>query len=168
MLGKCVDWAGRCAWLFLVGTLTGVRRSVWGDEHMSSKARRARVSLFLDVAGLVWTGKPKRGAPRSMSGCEALRDVAEGCVGGCLAEGCWRESGSGTPLNDLSSVAADVCRKASDLPKPVAAQKHQYKPRLPAVNCNALSGFVIMIQSYYYFPLGVSFFKIPESFGNLT
>ncbi len=27
-------------------------------------------------------------------------------------------------LNDLSSVEAGVCRKASDKPKPVAAQKH--------------------------------------------
>jgi hypothetical protein len=28
------------------------------------------------------------------------------------------------PLNDLSSVAAGVCRKASDQPNPVATQKH--------------------------------------------
>ena len=41
----------------------------------------------------------RSGAPRSMSGCEALRDVAEGCVGGCLAEGWWRRPGSGTSLN---------------------------------------------------------------------
>jgi hypothetical protein len=35
------------------------------------------------------------------------------------ARACW-----GRPHNDLSSVAAGVCRKASDQPKPVATQKH--------------------------------------------
>nr|QNO50452.1 hypothetical protein BPCBKEJI_00030 [Methanosarcinales archaeon ANME-2c ERB4] len=34
--------------------------------------------------------------------------------------------------------------------------------------CNALLGFVIMFQCYYYFSSGVSFSKIPESFRNLT
>ena len=50
-------------------------------------------------AGLGGVSTKRSGAPRSMSGCEALRDVAEGCVGGCWAEGWWRGSRSGTPLN---------------------------------------------------------------------
>ena len=46
------------------------------------------------------------------------------------------------PPNDLSSVAAG--------------------------DCNALSGFVIIFHSYYYFSSGVSFPKILESLRNLT
>ena len=34
--------------------------------------------------------------------------------------------------------------------------------------CSALSGIVIMFHSYDYFSSGVSFFKIPQSFRDLT
>ncbi|MCH8080291.1 MAG: hypothetical protein IIA06_11050 [Proteobacteria bacterium] len=47
-------------------------------------------------------------------------------------------------LNDPSSVAAGVRRKAFDKPKPVATPKTLVKPQRPAVNCNVLLGFVIM------------------------
>ena len=36
------------------------------------------------------------------------------------------------------------------------------------VGWSALSGFVAICHSYDYFSQGASFFKIPESFGNLT
>ena len=36
------------------------------------------------------------------------------------------------------------------------------------VECAALSGSVLMLHSYYYFSLSVSFFKITDIFSNLT
>ncbi len=59
--------------------------------------------------GLVGLAK-RSGAPRSMSGCEALRDVAEACIGGCLAGGWWWGSGSGTVLNgpEFSRLGANA------------------------------------------------------------
>jgi hypothetical protein len=40
------------------------------------------------------------------------------------------------------------------------------KRREIPVECTALSGSAIMLRSYYYFSLSVSFFKIPDSFSN--
>ena len=72
---------------YLIGTLTGLRRSVGRDQHLPGKARRARVNLFLGVAGLGWVSTKRSGGPGSISGCKALQGVAEGCFGGCWYPG---------------------------------------------------------------------------------
>jgi hypothetical protein len=46
---------------YLIGTLTGLRRSVWRDEHLPGKARGARVNLFLGMPGVGGASKAKRG-----------------------------------------------------------------------------------------------------------
>jgi hypothetical protein len=65
-------------------------------------------------------------------------------------------------------IFLDFCRKASDQSKRVATQKLERETQLPAVNCNALSGFVIMFHRYDYFSQGLPFFKIPESLRDFT
>jgi hypothetical protein len=61
--------------------------------------------------------------------------------------------------NDLSSVAAGGCRKASTIQNPSQPRNmnknHSSPPPVPrgvrGVNCSALSGFAIMLHGYDYF-----------------
>ncbi len=68
------------------------------------------------------------------------------------------------PLNgiELRFADLDVCLQNLRLISPVLI------PDRKAVEFSALSGFVIMLHSYYDFSPGVTFSKIPESFSNFT
>ncbi len=69
------------------------------------------------VVGPCLVGLAKRNGPaRSMSGCEALRDVAEGCVGGCLPEGWWRGSAERRPTNQNPSQPRNINEDHSSPP----------------------------------------------------
>ena len=87
MLGRCEDWAGRCSWLILVGTLLVLSQACdgrWGETNTCLVRRVGPESIcFLSGQGLVGLAQSE-GVRRGLSAAvrpfrASLRAVLADC-----------------------------------------------------------------------------------------